>query len=356
MKKILMCGYYGMCDSSGKSVGHTAKVTEEYFELLITRHKVSILGSPSVISSLPDRMYNYCSKLKYDIVIDVPFTFIKRVLDKFKIMYNAHVCCNQKGYDTLFFYQVDFFFFFYLWLFYKKKKQEIYCLIYHQDFTGGKVEGILQWIYNQALKKISGVVYTQRRLEINHPKSLYIPDYFYQEEKYGKYRVLDKKEKVVCLGTMNRYKKIEELVGVFSKINYELEICGKFDDIDRFQNLLELRKENIKINNQVLSIEDYYKKMGEAKYSILPYDMNQYNNRTSGVLLETLYVGSIPIAPKTLLEQNELPGFGYEKMEEVIDYLNNPYLDNSIIEKSVYIREINSKKIMEQSLGNFFEG
>lgn len=354
MTQILMCGYYGMCDSAGKSVGHTAKVTEEYFDLLKENHEVYIIASPSIISSLPDRLHKYCTKLKYDIVIDVPFTFIKRVIDKFKIIHNVHVCCKQKDYNTLFFYQVDFFFFFYFWLFYRKKNKKVYCLIYHQDFTGGKVESILQWIYNQALKKISGVVYTQQRLGIDHPKTLYIPDYFYQEEKYGKYRILDKKEQVVCLGTMNRYKQIEELLEVFSTIEYPLEICGRFDDEDRFRKLLELKTENITIRNCILSTDDYYRKLGEAKYSVLPYNMNQYNNRTSGVLLETLYVGSIPIAPIGLLEQNGLPGLGYEEMREISRYLIEPHTSNQIEEKMKNIRKINDKDFVGKRLSVFF--
>lgn len=354
MTQILMCGYYGMCDSSGKSVGHTTKVTEEYFDLLKKNHGVSIIASPSIISSLPERLHNHCTKLKYNIVIDVPFTFIKRVMDKFKIIYNVHVCCKQRDYDALFFYQVDFFFFFYFWLLYRKKNKEVYCLVYHQDFTGGKLENFLQWIYNRALKKMSGVVYTQQKLEINHSKTLYIPDYFYEEEKYGKYRILDKKEKVVCLGTMNRYKKIEELVEVFSKIDYPLEICGRFDDESRFQKLLKIKTDNITIKNQVLSIDDYYKKMGEAKYGILPYDMNQYNNRTSGVLLETLYVDSIPIAPKNLLEQNGLPGIGYNIMEEIAGLLVAQALDSDIRNDVINIRIMNNKEDIGKRMNSFF--
>ena len=213
------------------------------------------------------------------------------------------------------------------------------------------MEGILQWIYRQALKKIQGVIYTQKGLQIPHDNTLWTPDYFYDKKIYDKYRKMEKQDKVVCLGTMNRYKKLEELVEVFKEIPYQLEICGRFDDNERYQKLLAMKSENIAITNTVLSEEEYYTKLGQAKYSILPYDMEQYTNRTSGVLLESLYVGSIPIAPKQLLEQTDLPGYWYERME-VLKYENwNCFEGKELIEKKV--RE-NSIEIGRLKLQTFF--
>ena len=57
--------------------------------------------------------------------------------------------------------------------------------------------------------------------------------------------------------------------------------------------------------------------LSESKYCILPYDMGQYKNRTSGVLLESIYCGVIPIVPNVLLKQNMLPGLGYKNLTEV---------------------------------------
>lgn len=352
MKSVVLCGYYGMCDSDGQSVGHTGKVTKEYFELLSQNMEISIMASPSIVKTLNEDMKAKSECLRYDIVIDVPFTIKKRILDKFKILHNIHTCFKKTKNETLFFYQVDFFFFFYLLFFHHSKKRNIYCLLYHQDFTGGKAEGILQWIYRKALRKLTGVIYTQKGVRIPSDKALWIPDYFYDEKIYGKYRNMDKQEKVVCLGTMNRYKKLEELVGVFGKISYPLEICGRFDDEERFQMLLSQKSDNVQIANVVLSEEEYYTKLGQAKYSILPYDMGQYTNRTSGVLLESLYVGSMPIAPKQLLEQNELPGYGYGEMEELCEMeWKGPECRNEIIGETILN---NSIERMGMELQKFF--
>lgn len=340
MKKIVMCGYYGMCDSQGRSVGHTSKVTKEYFELLSQKMEILLKASPSIIKTLDEEVKQKSEKLKYDIIIDTPFTLKKRVLDKFKILYNIYTCIEKTDEQILFFYQIDFFFFFYIWAFFHRKDKKIYCLLYHQNFTGGKVEGLLQWIYRKALGKIYGVAYTQKGLQISHNNTLWIPDYFYDEKKYGKYRNMAKQDKVVCLGTMNRYKKLEELVEVFKALPYLLEICGRFDDNERYERLITMKSENVTIVNTVLSEEEYYTKLGQAKYSILPYDMEQYTNRTSGVLLESLYVGSVPIAPRELLEQNELPGYGYLKLEELAKnnwqgYENSEFVAYTICENSV---------------------
>ena len=170
------------------------------------------------------------------------------------------------------------------------------------------------------MNKLEGVIYTQEKQKIVHDKTLYLPDYLYDEEYYEKYNILPKEQKVVCLGTMNRYKQLEELVEVFKGIDIPLEICGRFDDKERVEHLLKKKSNNVVIHDCVLSTEEYYRKLGRAKYSILPYDMEQYISRTSGVLLESIYVGSTPIAPRLLLEQNGIAGYGYERMEDLQDF------------------------------------
>ena len=313
-----MCGYYGMCDSDGNCIGHTGKVTKEYYDILKSEYDVSIKASPCIIKYLDDIKAD-SSYLKYDINIDLPFTLKKRIIDKFKILYNINSCITKSKEEILFFYQVDFFFFFYIWLFHRKKNSKIYCLIYHQNFTGGMFEKALYQIYILALKKIDGVIYTQKGMHLPHKNTFWMPDYLYTPEQYAKYSTKEKCPRVVCLGTMNRYKQLEELVDVFRNIPYQLEICGRFDDAERYQNLLAIKSDNIIISNTVLSDDEYYTKLGNSKFSILPYCMEQYTNRTSGVLLESLYIGSIPIAPKQLLAQNQLPGYGYHNIYDLAD-------------------------------------
>ncbi len=356
MKEITLCGYYGMCDSKGNSVGHSAKVAKEYAQLLEENYKVSIIASPCIINQVKENSYEIIQELPYNILTDVPHTLYKRILDKYKIMRNAALCLKKSTTEKLFFYHVDFFFFFYLYLFYhpKRSKKQIYCLIYHQEFTGGAVEKILQRIYKRALEKIDGVIYTQHGNRIDHRKTMWIPDYAYNEAYYSTFVSCEKKEKVICLGTMNRYKEIDKLVNVFSNMNYVLEIVGRFEDEEKFQQLLKTKTSNITIRNEVITMEEYYKLLGEAKFSILPYDMNQYSNRTSGVLLETIFLGSIPIAPSMLIEQNELYGMGYKDLTEISSIDLNAIGANAYDEERNKILNEYGLDVISQNMSEFF--
>lgn len=319
MKRVTMCNYYGMCDSDGNVMGHTCKVTREYQAFLKEKYEVALMASPCVVHSLKGEEFEETIRLKYDIQIDEPFTLQKRLIDKIKLLVNLWNCFHWEGTEILFFYQVDFFFFFYLSMFYLWRRKRVYCLIYHQDFTGGRLKKVLDLFYRSGLKKVNGIIYTQKGHPVAHPNVCWMPDFLYTEKEYGVYQKMQKQEKAVCLGTMNRYKRLEEIVDIFSKKKYLLEIVGRFDDPVRFEQLKRCATKNIRIENRILTKEEYYEILGSARFSLLPYDMEQYQNRTSGVLLESLYAGSIPIAPRDLLKQNELPGIGYENISELAD-------------------------------------
>ena len=224
-------------------------------------------------------------------------------------------------------------------------------MIYHQNFTGGRFEKYLNSIYKRAIKKIDGLIYTRKQAEILHNNTLYIPDYPYDSEFYKRYDNEHKKNRVICLGTMNRYKQLEELVEIFNDLDIPLDIYGRFDDKTRLNNLLKNKNENVTICDCILSTEEYYQKLGETKYSILPYNMQQYIDRTSGVLLESIYVGSIPIAPKKLLEQNDIQGFGYEDLLDLkkVDWNNILYQDklNAVLKE-------NDLRIIKNRMQSFF--
>lgn len=336
--EIIMCNYYGMCDLSGEPVGHTVKVTNEYAELLKEKYAVKLAASPCVVKKSNASHFAQVQTLKYDICVNGN-GIMKRIHDKIKLLSNIYQIV--KGENIYFFYQVDFFFFFYISFLYRVRKNcKIICLIYHQDFTGGKLSGILQSIYRRALKKIDGVIYTQVDQPVSHPNTMWIPDFFYDMEQYAVYQTLEKKRQAVCLGTMNRYKQLEELVDVFAKIDMPLIIAGRFDDKERYEKLVSIKTSNVEIRNEILSYEDYMNLMATSEYSILPYDMEQYVNRTSGVLLESIYVGSIPVAPRQLLTQNKLPGIGYESM---IDLLDEKKLNDNVRKSFDKIYEMNDK-------------
>lgn len=317
---IVMCNYYGMCDGDGNAVGHAPKVTNEYSEMLKEKFALSLAASPCIVNASNSNYFTEVRPIKYDICAEGN-TIIKRIADKIKLLSNISQIIRSEG--IYFFYQVDFFFFFYICFFYRRThRRKIICLVYHQDFTGGSLGEILQRIYLKALKKIDGIIYTQFEKRVNHPNSVWMPDFLYCDEKYRGYQSLPKKKQVVCVGTMNRYKQLEQLVDIFSKINMPLIIAGRFDDKERFHKLTQVKTSNVEIYDTILPEEEYLEMIASSQYSFLPYDMDQYISRTSGVLLESIYLGSIPIAPSQLLLQNSLPGMGYNEMQELLEEKN----------------------------------
>lgn len=319
MKKVLLVDYYGTCDKEGRPIGHSSKVLNEYCQLLKESYQVSAAVSPCLLDSAKADFEKKYS-LKYNIVADENQSLPKRIADKFKLLYNIHQVLKRKEYDILWFYRTDFFLFFYFALKLRKHPAKIIGQVYQEEFAQGTVGKILSAIYRKGSSKFDGLIYTQKGMAAGHPHTLYIPDYYYDEDKYGRYRSVKKENKTVCLGTMNPYKKLEELVDAFNKNGEKLEIKGYFYDKERFSSLLKKKNDNILIEDRVLTEEEYYTALSSAKYSVLPYDMNQYSNRTSGILQESLFMNMMIIAPKQLLEENGMEGIGYSDIEDLEDF------------------------------------
>jgi len=310
---IYMCNYYGMCDDEDRAVGHSIKVTEEYANILKNIDEVSLCASPCIVEGLSKNINLSVYRLPYNIRINGN-GIGKRIIDKFKLIENIRRCMKNEG--ILFFYQVDFFFFFYINYFYRKRaNRKVVLLIYHCDFTLGRCGKLLDTFFRNALKKMDAVVFTQPGISMGCDHTYWIPDYMYDSRQYDS--SLSRERRAVCLGTMNRYKKLEELVEAWKNVDIPLLIAGRFDSDERYHRLNNSRPENVSIRNEILDYQEYKELLMTSVYSILPYDMGQYVNRTSGVLLETIYMGAIPVAPKNLLEQNKLPGIGYCSLDEI---------------------------------------
>lgn len=311
-KKVLLVEHWGAHDIYGEPIGHTLKAVKEYGKLLKRECNVSVAMPQHMIIKVQTEEYDNIHVLPYGICEKQPKGFGERIIDKLKIFSNIRHVRKLKDYDIVWYIRSDFFLLVYYLFCSKRKEEKTYNLVCQNEYGSGVIGKILYFIYKKAVRKFDGIIYTQRDMNIPNSNTFYMPDYLYSEEKYGKYRRLKKEEKVVCLGTMNSDKDIESLVDVFNENGYKLEIVGRFLDEDRFWRLKNRAKSNILIENKVLSYGEYYMRMGSAKFSIMPYNMNAYAGRTSGVLQESIYVGSIPIAPKLLLDKNQMPGIGYK--------------------------------------------
>lgn len=357
MDKIILIDYYGNCDASGRAVGHSPKALMEYRGLLGGQYRVEAVLTKCIANEIDCSCFDKVEILPYQIVEEGSRNLGKRILDKVKLIKNISLAMQKTGKADLWFYRTDFFLFLFFTLRRKPLNKKMFCLVYQQNFLGGRLGSILNFIYSKGLRKFDGVIYTQENLPPRHMHTYYMPDYYYDDDRYGKYGNIKKKRKAICLGTMGPYKKLEELIEVFEENGIPLEIYGKFFDHKRFENLRRKAGRKIIIENVILPQETYYKKLAEAQYTVLPYDMRQYKGRTSGVLLEALFVQTIAIAPSDLLKENGMPGIGYERLRELSRAEFIEEKGKGISEKLAQrLRDYPTKKEIEKGILDFLKG
>lgn len=319
MKSVTFVDYYGNCNAEGKSVGHAPKALMEYAALLEGAYSLCAVLPKCVAAEVNQDIFTDVQILPNQIVNDSDLSLGKRIRDKFKLFSNIRIALRMAKSDCVWFYRTDFFLFFYLWLHGLPKGRKYICLVYQQSFAGGVLGNVLDFFYQKGLRKFDAVIYTQKNAKPKHPYTLYMPDYYYDADRYGAYSSGKKEERVVCLGTMNVYKQLEETVEVFRNLSLALDIIGPFSDEDRFEHIKASAPSNITMENRFVPTEEYYQRLSAAKYTILPYDRKQYAGRTSGVLQEALFCQTIPIAPRQLLEENEMVGIGYCELQDLKD-------------------------------------
>lgn len=199
------------------------------------------------------------------------------------------------------------------WHFPKSMENKVAVTIY-DIYSGNKLK---HWILKRALKKSDVVFVTNPKLSEKLAGSFFVPDYAYDGLFYEKYLTTEKKEQAVCLGTMNEKKLLRESVEAFTKSGYPLYIAGQFTSAETFQYLNSIKGNNIIIENRFIENEEYYKLMAESKYCLVPYDVEFYKNRTSGVIQESLFCRTIPISHKEILDFANVDGIGYERLDDL---------------------------------------
>ena len=317
MKKILLGEQWGSCDLQGKTIGHTSKVLNEYVDLIKDSFEINVIAHPNLLETVDKGCFCSIKHLAYSICEEERKTFFIRVKDKIKLFKNIRQIWKQKGYDVIWFFRGDFFLLLYALFHRKVIGTKYYCLLYHNQYGNGIIAKIVDFIYRYGIRRFDGMIYTQEKMVVPHNNTFYMPDYLYRPDQYCEFISKEKIDKVVCVGTMNRDKDLEGLVQAFNENGYSLEIVGRFLEQEHFKYLKSIAKENILIRNVILTKDEYNRKLGEARYSIIPYKMSAYSGRTSGVLQESMFLQAIPIAPKQLLEDNNVPGIGYSNLEEL---------------------------------------
>lgn len=335
-KRLLLVDYYGTCDRKGAIYGHSMKALGEYAGMTGDAFELSTALAPcyaDYVGQHPELAASFqrVHRLTFDIVEEGDQSIRRRIVDKFHLFHNMREVYDlMDSYDIVWFYRVDFFLFFYFALHPLKRRHyraKTACLIYQDYFTGGKLEGFLQWFYRTGCRSVDLMISTSRSVTDHLPGSFYMPDFTYDPEKYEPYRSLPKETRAVCLGAMSPYKQLEPLVESFRKIPMKLVLCGKFYEPERAVRLSENAPRNVTVRNEVIPDKEYYRLLAGSKYAILPYDMIQYKRRSSGILTECTFVGTIPVAPGELLSENGISGIGYQELSDLPGIFADPKRD-----------------------------
>lgn len=323
--KVVLVDYLSECDENGKPIGHRIKAGNEYCAFLDEDFEAELCADRSVLKFFEAKNK---SALKYGIEKGE-----NSKVKKLKYLKNIKEIYRDHPGDVLWFFAPDIYA--YIAMLLLKKGRRKIAVTVCEEHAGSRLKHA---IFKQALKK-ADIVFTSNEHYAKYCKnSVTVPDYTYKTEFYSKYLSDKKLERVVCLGTMNEKKLLREAVEAFNKNGYPLYIAGQFASKEKFRQLCKIKAENVIIEDRYIDEDEYYRILGESRYSLLPYDARFYKNRTSGVLQESMFLDTVPIAHESILKFNGIDGVGYKDMAE----LENIEFDANDFKE--YIRDYGEKK------------
>ena len=350
-KRIVMAEYQGRCDEEGTAVGHAPKVLEEYAEFLRPEYEPRILAPRCVLAACGKAGRKGAKVLPHHIVMKGHPSFFEKIANKLKMFANIRIVLKQAGNDTVWFFNTEFYLCLYLALFGNGGKRIVFTS-FKERYDGGRLGGIKQKIFERAQKRMALIISGGEDFEFKNARSVYLPDYACDESLFGAYRETEKKPGAVCLGTMGAEKQLEDMVKSFTRLGFPLTVAGRFYDKERVERLKKMAGDNITIRDGYLSREEYLSLLGRASHVVLPYAPEQYGSQTSGVMQEGVFLDTIVVAPKAVLEGNHVPGVGFESWDTLS--AADLYEDGSGVRRQyaqlrrgVYSKEHMKKTILE---------
>lgn len=315
MHRIGIVDYESGTDINKIPLGHINKVLEEYIALIKDEFSSCIIASESVVKSIDNGvlMQSEYIVLPYENVLKITKKIIYKIKLKMKSLMNIRAVFMQDKCDILWFINVTYLLYLYLF-FCGKRNKKIICTMYRQNFSDEKFGCIINFFYKRALKKVDLIISSCNSFSFSHNNVFFMPDYYYQE-KYTQYVPKEKEEKIVCVGTIDRRKKIMDILPKLNRLQYPVVIVGDFIDNAYYSEVKAAAGADITVINQHLSYKEYCTYLGKAKYCILPYDKRRYKSRTSGVLIESMFLNTVPIADKRLLEFNDIKGIDIDLLD-----------------------------------------
>lgn len=336
MKQLIIADYIGNCTIDDKPSGHLLKLITEISCLLQDDYTISLILADNYAANFP-------SYLVKDVVphLRQGKNALRRIFQRYR---NINKILKNDG--KIFFINTDSWFYIFISLMNIKNK-EIYALNYI-DYASKEPRNLMSKIssffYEKGNKKLKGEFITQKK---KYKKNqVIVPDYYFDLNKYEKYMTAHSEPAVLFCGTISRAKDVIGLTEVFIKNRLKLTISGKFQSDTLYNEIkaLKSKSDNIIIENKRLSDDEYYQRMAENDFIVLPYKKACYSGRSSGVILEAVFLDRVIIAPDFLLEELGICGISYTTINELETLDLSKYDKNAIIAQNRYIKVFYSKE------------
>jgi glycosyltransferase involved in cell wall biosynthesis len=321
--KLYLIDYNGVTDGALEPVGHAMGVAENFYSMLRDKYAVTYVAPKP-----------YADRFCADETIVLPLNInLSHKTDKSEIVRKNLKYISQSCTDGILFF-CHFVADYSVYLPQSNRNRGGVCVCF--SHIPGRKPGdslfkkIIRPIYakykSRGMKRARLIFKSNVNLRFFNKCEIYLPDYFFDAASFTQYRNIIKEDLTICLGQNHKEKKLVELIHAFRYIDKRLLILGKFFDDDFLNQCLHEKGDSrdITIENRYISRDEYYLALARAKFSVLPYDESFYYERTSGVLLDSLFSNTVPVAPETILKFNNLPGIGYKNLCE----LNSITLDS----------------------------
>lgn len=338
MKRKLLLIDIASLNKNGKLYGHGLNVAKNYTEVLKNYFDCYVVGG---------KVY----KEYFQQYIRLPFSFsfhengfIKNIKGLTNVLVSlllkADIYIFQSQYNIPILACLKFFPFL-------VKNKKIYLIMYNDPINNPIYPTEKKW-FMSAQDRIYGIITCNVEWTNSlNCKVINLPDYL-PENNY-----IEKKQShqydFAVLGTISEWKNCEMVIEAINKTDYTCLIAGNFEDKERKDKMCEIAGERVTILDEYLSTEKYFDLFSKTSCIVLPYNKEYYNNKSSGVVLESLYRKIPVIAPninsfKFVAEQ----GVGWLYDDNISEVLEG--YAKSIDEKEKNIEQFISK--MENKVEN----
>lgn len=330
MMKVTLVEYLNYVNDENQPVGHGKKVLQQMANLLSMDFSIECICSESYLPL----GFQKCRQTPIE--ISQKDKSIKQINNA--VFKNLKICESAVAdSDIIWFTNSDWHLMAFL-PFFNTKKRKIIVTAYRdirKDVADSKsrLRIIKKSIVEKGISRVNLFVITNENLKLSN-NQLFIPDYIC-DKSYDMFVSPQKIDRILCVGAMRKSKDLLGVIKHFRETDIPVYITGGFQDKEWFNKLKDLCSSNIQIEDRMVPYEEYYSLIGESRFTIMPYDMTIYDSATSGILQEAIFLGSIPIAPKRLLDYNGINGIGYEQLEELPTNLedmkkNKRFMENDL--------------------------